>query len=149
MSILGPLEQRLLGPLLRIHDTIYRKTDGRIGHRVPGMPASLLLHTTGAKSGLQRTSTLSYAKEGNSYLVVASNSGSDRSPAWYHNLIKQPNVDINVGPKRFPVTAREVGPDDADYQRLWEIVNKNNANRYSGYQGRTSRPIPVFALTPS
>jgi hypothetical protein len=47
------------------------------------------------------------------------------------------------------VTARKVGPDDADYARLWQLVNKNNANRYDGYQKRTSRQISVFALTPS
>jgi hypothetical protein len=46
------------------------------------------------------------------------------------------------------VTARRVVPDDSDYARLWELVNKNNANRYSGYQARTLRPIPVVVLTP-
>jgi F420H(2)-dependent quinone reductase len=149
MSNLTPLEQYVLAPMLRLHDTIYRKTDGRIGHQVPGMPPSLLLHTTGAKTGKQRTSTLTYAKDGDAYLVVASYGGSDKYPAWYHNLTKQPEVEINVGPKRFPVTARKVTADDADFTRLWEIVNKNNANRYSSYQGRTARQIPIFALTPS
>jgi F420H(2)-dependent quinone reductase len=46
------------------------------------------------------------------------------------------------------VTARKVTPDDADYPRLWELVNKNNGNRYDGYQKKTSRPIPVVVLTP-
>jgi hypothetical protein len=46
------------------------------------------------------------------------------------------------------VTARKIGSDEADHSRLWEIVNKNNGNRYNGYQNRTSRPIPIFALTP-
>jgi F420H(2)-dependent quinone reductase len=46
------------------------------------------------------------------------------------------------------VTARRIGPDDSDYPRLWELVNKNNFNRYTSYQSRTSRPIPIFALTP-
>lgn len=148
MSNLTPLEQFVLVPFLRAHDTIYRKTDGRIGHRIPGMPPSLLLHTTGAKTGRHRTTTLTYAKDGDSYVVVASKGGDDRHPGWYHNLIKQPAVEINVGPDRVPVTARKVGPDDADYPRLWELVNKNNANRYSSYQTRTSRPIPVVVLTP-
>jgi F420H(2)-dependent quinone reductase len=148
MSNLKPLEQFVLLPFLRLHDTIYRKTDGRIGHQIPGMPPSLLLHTTGAKTGQPRTSALTYAKDGDSYLIVASNGGDDRYPGWYHNLRKRPDVEINVGPKRIPVTARQVGPGDADYPRLWELVNKNNGNRYNGYQGRTSRPIPIFALTP-
>jgi hypothetical protein len=61
---------------------------------------------------------------------------------------KRPDCEINAGPKRIAVTARAVLPDDADYARLWELVNKNNGNRYNGYQGRTSRPIPVVVLTP-
>ena len=142
------MERLVLVPFLGIHDTVYRKTDGRIGHRIPGMPPSLLLHTVGAKTGQPRSSTLTYAKDGDSYLVVASAGGNDKYPGWYHNLRKRPECEINVGSKRFPVTARKIGPDDADYPRLWEIVNKNNANRYSDYQTRTSRPIPIFALTP-
>jgi deazaflavin-dependent oxidoreductase (nitroreductase family) len=148
MSNLTLMERLVLVPFLRIHDTVYRKTDGRIGHQIPGMPPSLLLHTTGAKTGQQRTTTLTYAKDGDSYLVVASNGGDERYPGWYHNLRKQPSAEINVGTRRFAVNARKVTPEDADYSRLWELVNKNNANRYSGYQTRTSRPIPIFALTP-
>ncbi|WAC92900.1 nitroreductase family deazaflavin-dependent oxidoreductase [Mycobacterium sp. Aquia_213] len=149
MSNLTTLERLFLAPLLRIHDSLYRKTDGRIGHHVPGMPDSLLLHTVGAKTGQQRSSTLTYAKDGDSYLVVASYGGSDSAPGWYHNLRKRPECEINLGSKRFGVTARSIGPDDPDYARLWKIVNKNNANRYDGYQGRTSRPIPIVALTPA
>jgi hypothetical protein len=63
-------------------------------------------------------------------------------------VLERPDCDINAGSKRIAVTARKVGPDDSDYARLWELVNKNNANRYSGYQSRTSRPIGVFLLTP-
>jgi len=148
MSNATLINRLLLFPMLRFHDMVYQKTDGRIGHQVPGMPRSLLLHTTGAKTGQPRTNTLTYAKDGDSYLIVASNGGDEKYPGWYHNLRKHPETDINVGPKRFPVTARKITPDDPDYSRLWEIVNKNNGNRYKGYQTRTSRPIPIFALTP-
>lgn len=148
MTKLSPLEQAVLR-MLPIHDAIYQKTGGWIGHRVPGMPPSLLLHTVGAKTGQPRTSTLSYARDGDSYLIVASNAGSDRYPAWYHNLRKHPECEINIGPKRFAVTARRITPEDADYPRLWQLANKNNANRYNGYQRQTSRPIPIFALTAS
>lgn len=144
-----PLWEKYLGlPLLKVHDTIYQKTDGRIGHRIPGAPPSLLLHTVGAKTGLARTTSLTYAKDGDSYLVVASKGGEPTAPGWYFNLKADPQVEINVGPKRFGVTARVVGTDDPDYPRLWQLVNKNNANRYEGYQKRTTRPIPVVALTP-
>jgi deazaflavin-dependent oxidoreductase (nitroreductase family) len=149
MSNMTLLERLVLVPVLRLHDTIYQKTDGRFGHEVPGMPRSLLLHTTGAKTGQPRTTTLTYAKDGDSYLVVASNGGDEKYPAWYHNLRKRPDVEINVGPKRFPVTARKIGSDDSDYAKLWKIVNTNNGNRYTGYQNHTSRPIPIFALTPA
>lgn len=140
--------EQLVGvPLLRLHDAIYQKTRGRIGHRIPGGPPCLLLHTVGAKTGRPRTTSLTYARDGDSYLIVASNGGADRHPGWYHNLREHPRCEINVGPTRLAVTARKVTPDDGEYRRLWEIVNKNNANRYNGYQRRTSRTIPIFVLT--
>jgi F420H(2)-dependent quinone reductase len=149
MSNLTPLEQVVLLPLLRIHHTVYRKTNGRVGHHIPWLPPSLLLHTTGAKTGRQRCATLTYAKDGDSYVIVASAGGNDQHPDWYYNLRKHPDAQINVGTKRFAVNARPVTPGNSDYPALWELVNKNNAGRYFGYQTRTSRPIPVFVLTPS
>jgi deazaflavin-dependent oxidoreductase (nitroreductase family) len=97
-----PLWERYIGvPLLGIHDTIYKKTNGRIGHRIPGTPPSLLLHTVGAKTGIKRTNTLSYA-EGGAYLVVASKAGDPKAPGWYHNLKANPRVETNIGPKAAP-----------------------------------------------
>lgn len=146
MADFTPMEQvaiRLLG----IHNMLYQRTNGWIGHRLPGLPPSLLLHSTGAKTGKPRTTALTYARDSDAYLIVASMGGAPRSPGWYHNLKAHPHAEINVGPKRFAVTARPVLPDDPDYQRLWQIVNKHNANRYNAYQRRTSRPIPVVVLT--
>lgn len=144
-----PTWERYLGiPLLRVHDTIYRKTGGRIGHGIPGAPPSLLLHTVGAKTGIQRTTTLSYAEDGGAYLVVASKGGDPRAPGWYFNLKADPDVEINLGAKRLRATARIVGADDPEYARLWKLVNDNNSNRYDGYQKRTTRTIPIIALTP-
>jgi deazaflavin-dependent oxidoreductase (nitroreductase family) len=141
------IEENLLPTVLRFHDAVYQKTNGWIGHRTLWIP-SLLLHTVGAKTGTARTTSLSYARDGGNYLVVASKSGDPKAPGWYHNLKADPNVEINVGPKRFGVTAKPVLPDDPDYTRLWQIVNKNNGNRYEAYQKKTSRPIPVVVLTP-
>jgi deazaflavin-dependent oxidoreductase (nitroreductase family) len=141
------LEQGVLPQVLRIHDAVYQKTNGWIGHRTLGVP-SLLLHTVGAKTGVARTTSLSYARDGGNYLIVASKSGDPKAPGWYHNLKANPNVEINVGPKRFGVTAKPVLPDDPDYARLWQIVNRNNGDRYTAYQKKTSRPIPVVVLTP-
>jgi deazaflavin-dependent oxidoreductase (nitroreductase family) len=141
------LEEKVLPPVLRVHDAVYRGTNGWIGHRTLWIP-SLLLHTVGAKTGKQRTTSLTYARDGDDYLIVASKGGDPKAPGWYHNLKAKPDVEINVGPKRFGVTARPVQPGDPDYERLWRIVNKNNSNRYAEYQKKTSRPIPVVVLTP-
>lgn len=143
------LAERALGLFVLVHDSVYQRSGGRIGHRIPGAPNSLLLHTVGAKTGLPRTNTLSYARDGADYLVVASNGGDARSPAWYHNLKAAPQVEVNVGTRRFPATAVPVLSGDSDYPRLWRIVNANNADRYDGYQARTSRPIPVVRLVPA
>jgi F420H(2)-dependent quinone reductase len=147
MALPSWIEQNLLPQVLRVHDAVYRNTNGWIGHRTLGIP-SLLLHTVGAKTGKARSASLTYARDGGDYLIVASKGGDPHAPGWYHNLRKNPNVEINVGPKRFGVTAKPVLPDDPDYARLWQIVNKNNSNRYEGYQKKTSRPIPVVVLTP-
>lgn len=135
--------------LLGVHSAIYRATRGWVGHRLPGAPPSLLLHTIGAKTGAPRTTSLTYARDGERYLIVGSKGGAPRSPSWYHNLKAHPDVEINVGPSRFAVNARVVLPTDPDYARLWRIADDNNSGRYSRYQARTSRPIPVVALTPT
>ncbi|GAB5898243.1 nitroreductase family deazaflavin-dependent oxidoreductase [Mycolicibacterium mageritense] len=145
-----PWWERYIGlPMLMLHDKVYQATGGRIGHTIPGGPPTLILHTVGAKTGQQRANSLAYAKDGDDYLVVASKGGEPKAPGWYHNLKANPEVEINVGPKRFGVTAKPVLPGDPDYPRLWETVNnmKGNKNRYKGYQKRTSRPIPMIVLT--
>lgn len=143
------LSEKALGAFVRVHDAVYQRSGGLIGHRIPGAPNSLLLHTVGAKTGLPRTNTLSYALDGDTYLVVASNGGDRRAPGWFHNLKARDGVEINVGRARFAATARAVLPDDPDYARLWRIVNANNADRYDGYQAKTDRPIAVVRITAS
>ncbi|MCX2930829.1 nitroreductase family deazaflavin-dependent oxidoreductase [Mycobacterium sp. CVI_P3] len=142
------LAQRALTTWVQVHDALYQRSNGWIGHRIPGAPPSLLLHTIGAKTGEPRKNTLAYYRDRSDYLVVASNGGADRNPAWYHNLRAQPNIEINVGPKRLAVTAHIVLPDDPDYARLWQLCDSKNAGRYAAYQRGTKRPIPVVRLTP-
>jgi deazaflavin-dependent oxidoreductase (nitroreductase family) len=113
-----------------------------------GVP-TLLLRTTGRRSGATRTNALVYARDGQDYLVVASNGGGDQPPAWLHNLRAKPEVEIQVARERRTATARIVEPTDPDYERLWQIVNDNNRDRYTAYQQQTSRPIPVIAVAPS
>ena len=80
--------------------------------------------------------------------MVASWGGSATAPSWYHNLKRNPEVHINLGTKRSSVVAIPVLPGEADYARLWSIVNDMNPN-YDVYQRRTIRPIPVVRLTPA
>ena len=134
--------------VLRVHDAIYRATDGRIGHRVLGVP-TLMLTTTGRRSGQSRTNSLVYASDGDAYLLVASKGGSDSPPAWLLNLTAKPQVEIQVGRERRNAVARVVEPSDPDYARLWQLVNANNKDRYTAYQQQTSLPIPVVAITPA
>jgi deazaflavin-dependent oxidoreductase (nitroreductase family) len=132
---------------LKVHQMVYERSGGRIGHRI-GPTRALLLRTVGAKSGERRTNALTYARDGADYIVVASLGGAPRSPGWYHNLRAQPNVEIQIGTRRMPATARSVLPGDPDRERLWELADKNNGRRYSAYQKNTTRPIPVVVLTP-
>jgi deazaflavin-dependent oxidoreductase (nitroreductase family) len=135
------------GQVLRIHERLYKRTDGRLGHRMLGVP-TLLLRTTGRRSGATRTNALVYARDGEDYLVVASNGGADRPPAWLYNLQAKPDVEIQIGRDRQRGTARIVEPSDANYGRLWKAVNDTNRDRYTAYQQQTARPIPVVAITP-
>jgi len=133
--------------VLRVHEKIYTASDGRIGHKMIGVP-TLLLRTTVRRSGATRTNGLVYARDGADYLVVPSNGGADRPPVWLHNLRADPAVEIQIGRDRQPATARVVEKADPDFDRLWAIVNENNRDRYRAYQEKTARPIPVVALTP-
>jgi F420H(2)-dependent quinone reductase len=142
------LTDRLTHTVLLVHGRIYARTGGRVGHRLLGVPC-LLLHTVGARSGAVRTNSLAYAMDGRAYVVVASSGGSPRNPSWYHNVRANPAVVAQIGIKRVPVTARVVLPDDADYERLWNLVNLNNKQRYAAYQRLTTRSIPIVVLDPA
>jgi deazaflavin-dependent oxidoreductase (nitroreductase family) len=137
----------LFGSVLDVHERLYKATDGRVGHRLLGVP-TLLLRTTGRRSGVTRTNSLVYARDGADYLVVASNGGADRPPAWLFNLEARPEVEIQIGRRREDGRCRVVGPSDPDHGRLWKIVNEKNGDRYAAYQESTSRPIPVVVITP-
>jgi F420H(2)-dependent quinone reductase len=138
----------ITGQILGLHERLYKATDGRVGHHMIGVP-TLLLRTTGRRSGATRTNGLVYARDGDDFLVVASNGGADRPPAWLHNLQANPDVEIQVARERRKATARVVEPSDTDYDRLWKIANDHNRDRYSAYQKQTARPIPVIVIRPS
>jgi len=134
--------------LLTLHQRLYERTRGLVGHRLIGV-SSALVRTTGRRTGQARTSALVYARDGADYLVVASNGGSDRPPGWLFNVEAKPEVEMQVGRERFAATARVVSGDSPEHPRLWEIVNDNNHGRYRRYQAKTTRKIPVVVITPT
>ncbi|WP_028479726.1 nitroreductase/quinone reductase family protein [Nocardia sp. CNY236] len=135
--------------ILKAHQWLYENTDGLVGHRLLGGTPTLLLRTVGRKTGQQRTSALTYARDGADYLVVASNGGSPRPPGWLANLKARPECEIQIARQKLTVSARPTLPDDPDYARRWAIVDAANRGRYSDYQQMTTRPIPLVVLTPS
>src|SRR5205807_9987443 len=141
------IAETVFSSTLQVHAFVYERSNGRVGHRLLGVP-TLLLRTTGRRSGATRTNALVYASDGNDYAVVASNGGDDKPPAWLHNLKAQPRVEVQVASDRRPATARVLERGDPDFERLWRLVNENNSDRYDGYQSQTQRPIPVVVLTP-
>src|SRR6267154_1741080 len=107
----------ITGQILRFHEQVYKRTDGRVGHRMIGVP-TLLLGTTGRRSGATRTNGLVYARDGDDYLVVASNGGADRPSAWLHNLAANPAVEIQIARERRKGNAKVVEQTDPDYDHL-------------------------------
>ena len=122
----------------------FRANHGRLGGGFEGAPV-LLLHSIGAKSGEERISPMMYMADGERYLVFASAAGADRNPAWYWNLIANPDASIEVGDRQLAVHAVEL--TGAERDRMYA----EQARRYPGfadYQRKTTRTIPVLALIP-
>lgn len=126
------------------HVRRYQETDGEVGYEWNGAP-SLLLTTTGRKSGEPRISPLIFGRDGDDYLIVASVGGMPNHPAWYLNLEADPNASIQVRAEHLDVVARTASPEEKP--RLWQIVNEVWPN-YDVYQSRTDRVIPVVILSP-
>jgi deazaflavin-dependent oxidoreductase (nitroreductase family) len=126
------------------HVQRYRETDGEVGYLWNGVP-TLLLTTTGRKTGQSRTTPLIFNRDGDNYLVVASMGGAPSHPNWYLNLTAQPDAEIQVRAERLAVTAHTAPPDEK--ARLWAVVAEQWPN-YDVYQSRTTREIPVVVLSP-
>ncbi|MGX1805226.1 nitroreductase family deazaflavin-dependent oxidoreductase [Nocardia sp. NPDC055321] len=134
--------------VLRGHQWLYENSRGLVGHRLLFGNPTLLLRTIGRKTGQERTTALTYGRDGDAYLVTASNGGSSRPPGWLANVKARPECEIQVGTKRIPVTATATYPDDPDYARRFAIVDKVNQGRYAEYQKKTTRQLAVVVLTP-
>jgi deazaflavin-dependent oxidoreductase (nitroreductase family) len=123
----------------------FRANSGRVGGRFEGRPL-LLLHHRGAKSGVERVNPLAYqALPGGALAVFASRGGSARNPDWYHNVIANPNVTVEVGTESFEATARVAEGEERD--RVWER-QKRDVPGFAEYERRTPRQIPVVILEP-
>jgi deazaflavin-dependent oxidoreductase (nitroreductase family) len=136
-----PILRRLMGG----HTAVYRATGGLVGHRVPGAPPMLLLDHVGAKTGTVRTTPLAYLENGENVVLVASKGGHPRNPAWFHNLVANPDTVVQIGSKRRAVHARVA--EGAERDRLWEEVVQLYSG-YRDYQQRTDREIPLVVLEP-
>ena len=128
----------------RLHAALYRATGGRIGHSA-GQITNLLLTTTGRRSGQPRTVPLAYLGDGERFVVVASNGGADRPPAWWVNLQAHPEATVQVGARVVPVVARAATPDE--HAVLWPRLTAVNPF-FAQYVQITSRRIPVVLLEP-
>jgi deazaflavin-dependent oxidoreductase (nitroreductase family) len=123
----------------------FRASEGKVGGPFEGAPV-LLLTTTGAKSGRRHTTPMMYkpGHDGDSALYVfASKAGADTNPDWYHNLVANPTVTVEVGTEKFEATATPLTRDDRDR------VYAEQASLYPGfaeYEEKTTRVIPVVAL---
>ena len=126
------------------HVARYRETGGEDGHDWQGTK-TLLLTTTGRRSGAPREHALIYGRHGDDYLVVASKGGAPQHPGWYLNLEANPEVEVQVGDQRFTATARTATPEEKP--ELWKIMTAEWPP-YDEYQTKTDRDIPVVVLTP-
>jgi deazaflavin-dependent oxidoreductase (nitroreductase family) len=130
----------------RIHPRVYLATGGWLGHRLGWFP-TLVLQTKGRRSGLAGNAALPYRRDGDSYLVIASNFGGGHPPAWLLNLQAEPRVRILLRRRWFDARAEAVFPGDPSYEGLWKIASSSQ-RVYDRYREGTSRPIPVVRLAP-
>lgn len=130
---------------------VYRKSGGRLGRnwrigagfRNP-VPICLVEHT-GRKSGLTRTTPLVYLRDGDKVVVVASQAGRPEHPQWYHNVVADPAVVVQVGRERIPMVAKVA--DGIERAQLWPKLVELYPD-YDSYQSWTDRVIPVVVLAP-
>lgn len=126
----------------REHVERYVETDGAEGHDWQGT-TTLLLTTTGRKSGKRHTTPLIYQESDGDYLVVASKGGADTPPEWYLNLQADSRVEVQVLADRFTARARTASPEEKP--ALWRAMAAVWP-AYDDYQKKTSREIPVVVL---
>jgi deazaflavin-dependent oxidoreductase (nitroreductase family) len=134
---------RVFNNSVKGHTAVFRLTGGRIGGRVHGAPI-LLLHHTGAKSGKRRISPLQYLPDGERMVLVASKGGYTKHPGWFHNLMANPDTDVEL-PREGKVAVRARKASLEERAELWPRV-VDLYSGYAAYQKSTSREIPIVVL---
>ena len=139
----------LLALITAVHRFVYRLSGGRLGSTLGGMPM-LLITNIGRKTGKERVTPLLYVEDhegaGVRWIVVASNAGDDRDPAWWLNVQSRPDTTIQIGSTHHDVRARRASPDEVE--QLWpKLVSAYRY--YDDYRERTPRDIPVVILEPT
>ncbi len=136
------MKDTLIKWFMRFNEFIIRISKGRIGSQL-GTQSVLVLHTTGRKSGLPRSTPVAYFEYDGRYLLVGSNWGKARDADWVRNLRHQPRARIDVKGQSLIVNAREAQGDE--YARLWQFATEKH-RPYLQYQQMTSRRIPIMVL---
>jgi deazaflavin-dependent oxidoreductase (nitroreductase family) len=134
----------LLRTLGKLNVPIYRLTRGRVMGKIGNAPV-LLLTSTGRRSGAPRTAPVLYLADGQRVIVIGSNAGNTRAPAWSHNLKANPDAEVQIRGERRSVRARVA--EGEERAELWRKVNDQYAG-FADYDERTSRDIAVFVLDP-
>jgi len=122
---------------------LYESSGGTDGLTLRGKPV-VVVTSVGARTGKLRKTPLMRVEHDGTYAVVASLGGAPNNPVWYHNLVANPQVELQDGPVKHDYTAREVSGDERD---LWWARAVESFPNYAEYQTQTSRTIPVFVLT--
>lgn len=122
----------------------FRANGGKVGGNFEGRPM-VLLTTTGAKSGEQRTTPVMYRAEGDAIYVFASMAGAPTSPAWYHNMVANPRITVEVGTEQYEAIATPVS-DRAERDRIYAAQAAQYPN-FAEYEAKTTRVIPVVKIT--
>jgi len=123
----------------------FRSNSGRVSGQFEGAPM-VLLHTTGAKSGVERINPMMYLEESGRIFVFASKAGADTNPDWYRNLVANPSVTMELGAETFTATATPVTGVERD--RVYALQASINPG-FADYEAKTTRVIPVVELVRS
>lgn len=130
------------------HVALYRRSGGRLGGHIPGWPGAriALVDHVGAKSGVKRTSPVMYFEDGDAVVVMASKAGQPTNPAWFHNLVANPETTVQTGPVVREVRARVAEGEERD--RLWSRFVAIYPGSEFYRRNAQGRQIPIVVLDP-